>query len=52
LISIDFLDDSKVLEVLVVGPDFNAVVSVFEVVSPLFKSSDNGEHLSVMEHFL
>jgi hypothetical protein len=46
---IEFLGDSKVFEVIVVSPDLYGVVSIFEVVSLLFKSSDDGEHLSVVD---
>jgi hypothetical protein len=49
LTSIEFLGDLKVLEVLVVCPDFNGVVSAFEVVSPFLKSSNNGEHLIIVD---
>jgi hypothetical protein len=33
----------------VVSPDFYGVASIFKVVSLLFESSDDGEHLSVMD---
>jgi hypothetical protein len=39
---IELLRDSKIFEVLVVGSDLHRVTSTFEVVSPLFESSDNG----------
>jgi hypothetical protein len=46
---IELLGHSKVLKVFVVSPDLNAVLSALEIVSPLFKSSDDGEHLGVMD---
>jgi hypothetical protein len=33
----------------VVSPDLHRVASSFEVMSPLFEPSDDGEHLSVMD---
>jgi hypothetical protein len=47
LASIELLGHMKILEVLVIGPDLNRVASTFEVVSPLFESSD-GQHLCVV----
>jgi hypothetical protein len=49
LASIELLSDSKIFKVLVVGPDLYMVASTFEVMSPLFKPSDDGEHLGVMD---
>jgi hypothetical protein len=47
--SIEFLGDSKVLKVLVISPYLDGVASTFEVVSPLFKSFTDGEHLGVVD---
>jgi hypothetical protein len=44
LTSIEFLGDSKVFEVFVV----DGMVSTFEVMSPHFQSSDDGEHLTLL----
>jgi hypothetical protein len=49
LMSIEFLGNSKVLEAFVVSPDLYGMVSTFKVMSPLFQSSDDGEHLGVMD---
>jgi hypothetical protein len=46
---IEFLGNSKVFEVFVVSPDLDRVVSTFKVMSPFLQSSDDGEHLSVMD---
>jgi hypothetical protein len=46
---IELLSDSKILKVLVVGPDLYRVVSFFKVMSPLFKPSDDGKHLGIMD---
>jgi hypothetical protein len=49
LTSIEFLGNSKVFEVFVVSPDLNRVASTFKVISPFLQSSDDGEHLGVMD---
>jgi hypothetical protein len=46
---IELLGDSTVLEVFVVSPDFYGITSTFKVMSQLFQSSDDGEHLGVMD---
>jgi hypothetical protein len=48
-VSIEFLGDSKVFEVFVVSPDLDRVESTFKVMSPFLQSSDDGEHLGVMD---
>jgi hypothetical protein len=49
LASIELLSDAKVFEILVVCPDPYRVASSFKVMSPLFESSDDGEHLSIVD---
>jgi hypothetical protein len=44
----EFLGDSEILQVLMVSPDLNRVSHAFKVVSPLFQTSDNGQHLHMM----
>jgi hypothetical protein len=46
---IEFLGDLKVFEVFVVHPDLDRVVSTFKVMSLFFKSSNDSEHLSVVD---
>jgi hypothetical protein len=48
-VSIELLSDLEIFEILVVSPDLYRVPSSFKVMSPLFKPSDDGEHLSVMD---
>jgi hypothetical protein len=48
-VSVELLSNSKIFDILVVSLDFYRVVSSFKVMSPLFKLSDDGEHLSVMD---
>jgi hypothetical protein len=45
---IELLSDVKIFEILVVCPDLYGVASSFEVMSPLFESSDDGKHLGVV----
>jgi hypothetical protein len=45
----ELLSNLKIFEILVVGPDPHRVASSFEVMSPLFEPSDDGEYLSVMD---
>jgi hypothetical protein len=42
---IELLGHSKVF---MVSPDLDRMLSTFEIVPPLFESSDNCKHLSVM----
>jgi hypothetical protein len=48
LLTIEFLGDSEILQVLMVSPDLDRVLRTFKVVSPLFQTSDNGQHLHIM----
>jgi hypothetical protein len=45
---IGLLGHLKVFEVFMVSPDLNRMLSTFEIVPPLFKSSDHCKHLGVM----
>jgi hypothetical protein len=45
---IELLGHLKVFEVFMVGPDLDGMPSTFEIVPPLFESSDNCKHLSVV----
>jgi hypothetical protein len=46
---IELLNDSKILEVLVVSIDLYRVASSFKVMSPLLEPSDDGEHLGIVD---
>jgi hypothetical protein len=46
---IELLSDSKVLKILVVGPDLYRVASFFKVLSPLFELFDDGKHLGIVD---
>jgi hypothetical protein len=46
---IELPSNSKIFKILVVGPDLYRVASSFKIMSPLFKPSDDSEHLSVMD---
>jgi hypothetical protein len=48
-VSIELLSDLKILEVLVVGLDLYRVASSFKIMSPLFKPSNDGEHLGIVD---
>ena len=48
LATVEFLGRYKVLQVLVVRPDFYRVLSSFQKVPLLFQRADNSEHLFVM----
>jgi len=49
LATVEFLGCYKVLQVLVVHPDFYRVSSSFQKVPPLFQRADDSEHLFVMD---
>ena len=46
---IEFLGRSEVLQVLVVSPHFNMMFHTFKEVSPLFKGTNDSQHLFVMD---
>jgi len=49
LATVEFLSHHKVLQVLVVCPDFYWVSSFFQKVPPFFQRMDDSEHLLVMD---
>jgi len=49
LVTVEFLSCHKVLQVLMVCPDFYWVLSSFQKVSLLFQHADNSEHLFVID---
>src|SRR4051812_30197367 len=46
---VEFFGSHKVLQIFMVCPDVKGVLSPFKVVSPLFQSPDDGQHLLVMD---
>jgi len=46
--SVEFLGCLEVLQVFVVGPDLNRMLSALEVVLPLFERTDDHEYLEVV----
>jgi len=46
---VKFLSCHKVLQVLVVHPDFHWVLGSLQEVSPLFQCTDDSEHFFVMD---
>src|ERR1700727_199865 len=49
LSSVQFLGCHKVLQIFVVCPYLEGVLSPFQIMSPLFQCSDNGEHFLIMD---
>ena len=45
---VEFLGSHKIFQVFVICPNLESVLSPFQVVSPLFKGSNDGQHLLVM----
>jgi hypothetical protein len=48
-VSVELLSNAKIFEIFVVCPDLYRVASSFKVISPLFKPSDDGKHLSIVD---
>ena len=46
--TIEFLSSTKILEVLVICPDFDWVSGTFEIIASFFKTTDDGKHFGVM----
>jgi hypothetical protein len=49
LVVVELLCYHKVLQVLVVHPDFKLVISTFQEMAPVFQSSDDCQHLLVVD---
>src|SRR3981189_1341014 len=47
--AIELLRDSEVFEVLVVCEDLNWMAGPFKVVAPFFETSNDGQHLNVVD---
>lgn len=48
LLPVEFLCCAEVLKILVVCPDLEVMLHAFYIVLPLFKCTDDSEHLLVM----
>jgi hypothetical protein len=49
LVAVELLCCYEVLQVLVVHPDFKLVTSTFQKMAPVFQSSDDCQHLLVVD---
>ena len=47
--SIELLCDAEVLQILVISPDLDRVSGAFEVMMPFFETTDDREHLRVVD---
>jgi hypothetical protein len=50
LVLVEVLSSLKVLQILVICPNLNCVLSTLEEMTPFFESSNNGQHLLVRQH--